>query len=64
MYKESLHESFPFIDAIKTQEPYSRHLQKLERNFEELHRSMAPPPAPAPAPAPAPSEPEPASSTV
>jgi hypothetical protein len=43
LYEGALHESFPFIDAIKTQEPYSKHLQKLEQNFAELHRSMAPP---------------------
>ena len=55
MYQESLKEAFPFVEAIKTQEPYQEQLQKISKKFSELHQAMAPPAAP-PAPA-APSAP-------
>jgi hypothetical protein len=46
LYQASLKDSFPFIEAIKTQEPYQGRLQKIQKNFSELHKEMAPPTAP------------------
>lgn len=50
MYQTSLKEAFPFVEAIKTQEPYQEQLQKISKKFSELHQAMAPPAPPAPAP--------------
>jgi hypothetical protein len=41
-YHATLKESFPFLEAIKTQDPFSGQLAKIEGLFTELHKGEAP----------------------
>lgn len=42
LYETSLKESFPFIEVIKSREPYDERLKKIQFNFEKLHKYIAP----------------------
>lgn len=46
LYQESLKEAFPYVEAIKNQDPFSQQLEKIAKGFAELHKApLAPPPA-------------------
>jgi hypothetical protein len=42
MYQEQLDGSFPYLQVIKTKDPFKGRLDKIHTNFEELHKAMAP----------------------
>lgn len=42
LYETALKESFPYVEALKNQDPFEGQLQKIAKVFEELHQ---PPPA-------------------
>lgn len=53
-YKEALDEAFPYLQAIKTQEPFETRHRKIEAQIAALHLPPPPPPLPIqPAPLPA-----------
>jgi hypothetical protein len=43
LYETALKESFPYVEALKNQDPFEEQLQKIAKVFEELHQ---PPPTP------------------
>jgi hypothetical protein len=42
MYQEQLDESFPYLQVIKTKDPFKGRLDKIQTNFEKLHKAVAP----------------------
>jgi hypothetical protein len=42
MYQEQLDESFPYLQVIKTKDPFKGRLDKIQTNFERLHQAVAP----------------------
>jgi hypothetical protein len=48
MYQTALDESFPYLQRIKTTEPFQTQHVKIETNFSELHKAFAPNTMPTP----------------
>jgi hypothetical protein len=66
LYQATLNEAFPFLEAIKTQDPFSGQLAKIEGLFTQLHRGVSPsaPSAPSAPSTPLPAVPPPSTITV
>jgi hypothetical protein len=43
LYDTALKEAFPYVEAIKTQDPFEQQLQKIVKAFSELHQPPLPP---------------------
>jgi hypothetical protein len=43
MYQKELDDAFPYLETIKTKDPFKGRLDKIKSNFENLHSAMAPP---------------------